>query len=207
QQEFTNRPGFAKRAVTQTPIIKPLPREGPKGLSGYEIQKAIAWGLPELSAQERDLLQFYVAFLNMAAVKEGKASVWPSNRVTCQLLGISEASLRRYYDDLRRIEGDRHLSLISAHPRMGEPQKQRKSNFSLTVPETDTVKDDSVAAKPHDKTAPVPSGVLKTIVLPPKLLDHIAETEITDCSTDELWQKIDKAIQALLPDKRIPKAL
>ncbi|MEP3244605.1 MAG: hypothetical protein ABJN40_16965 [Sneathiella sp.] len=96
QQEFTNRPGFAKRAAIPTPIKKPLSIKDPKDLSGYEIQKAIALGLPDLTAQERDLLQFYAAFLNIIAVKEGKASVWPSNRVTCQLLGISEASLRRY---------------------------------------------------------------------------------------------------------------
>lgn len=90
------RPGFAKRASIQTLLQKPLPLDQFEQLTGYQIQQAIALGLPDLSAQERDLLQFYTAFLNIASVKSGKTSVWPSNRITCQLLGISEASLRRY---------------------------------------------------------------------------------------------------------------
>lgn len=97
QQTVTDyRPGFAKRASIHKFTAKPLPLNQFEDLTGYKIQQAIALGLPDLSAQERDLLQFYTAFLNIASVKSGKTSVWPSNRITCQLLGISEASLRRY---------------------------------------------------------------------------------------------------------------
>ena len=70
------RPGFAKRGSILTLLQKPFPLEQFEQLTGYQIQQAIALGLPDLSAQERDLLQFYTAFLNIASVKSGKTSVW-----------------------------------------------------------------------------------------------------------------------------------
>ncbi|MBL4907151.1 MAG: hypothetical protein JKX94_06835 [Sneathiella sp.] len=86
------RSGFAKRTTNDAKIPLDLPKE----LKAYEVQQAIALGFPDLSPQERDLLQYYSAYLNLTDLNEGKTSVWPSSRLTCQLLGISGATLRRY---------------------------------------------------------------------------------------------------------------
>jgi len=94
------RKGFAKRLESGFTSSHSNHNDRLKEISGYQIQKAIALGLPELSARERDLLQYYAAFLNIPALQKGKTSVWPSNRLTCQLLGISEAGLRRYKGSL-----------------------------------------------------------------------------------------------------------
>lgn len=86
------RPGFAKRISQGHKIV----REVPKELKAYEVQQAIALGLSDLPPQERDLLQYYSAYINLADLNKRKTSVWPSSRLTCQLLGISGATLRRY---------------------------------------------------------------------------------------------------------------
>lgn len=86
------RPGFAKRTLDPTTCSPSIAIN----LTAYEVQQAIALGLSHLTAQERDLLQFYTAFLNLTHLKDGKTSVWPSSRLACKLLGISAATLRRY---------------------------------------------------------------------------------------------------------------
>lgn len=86
------RPGFAKRIANP----KVFSRKLPQNLAAYDVQQAIALGLPSLSPQERALLQFYISFLNLKKLSEGKTSVWPSNQLTCTLLGISVQTLRRY---------------------------------------------------------------------------------------------------------------
>ena len=69
------RKGFAKRLESGFTSSHSNHNDRLKEISGYQIQKAIALGLPELSARERDLLQYYAAFLNISALQKGKTSV------------------------------------------------------------------------------------------------------------------------------------
>ncbi len=114
-QDNGYRSGFAKRATNSFKVSLEVPTD----LKAYEVQQAIALGLPDLSPQERDLLQFYSAFLNLTYVGDGKTSVWPSNRLACTLLGISVPTLRRYKASLE------HRGYITRrYDRKNRPLKQ-----------------------------------------------------------------------------------
>ena len=101
--------GFAKRfshfedSTQQAASFRSLSES--QGFNFYrsEIHEVISRGLGHLKSELRDLLHFFVTFLNMKNISKGNTFIWPSTKLICDFLGISAPTLRR-----RKVALEKH---------------------------------------------------------------------------------------------------